>query len=242
MLGSIASAIGSLFSAPAPPPPPAPRPIDVLSALPEHLEKKGEQEKVDYVFKRFCNFGWKYDLSLDFGSTIIGSLPAYYPEDISANCKGLARALGEVLQRLGIAVTLEAVREPVEGRRFVVRLTHFIDPQVQGNIKDQYGRVLRGCYLFREHWALWVPRARKYYDPMAKATYTDLKPFIAWELVTLDGSEDEYISIDGRYLFHATEDDAGGRFVYYQMEEIGRKELKTYGKVLKSKGFHPKKR
>ena len=247
MLSSIASAIGSFFggaAAPPPPPPapPPPLPIDTLSELPEHLRGKSEQEIVDYVFRRFCEFGWEYDVSQDFGSAIIGTAVSYQHGDVQANCRALANAFGMVLQRLHINVELATVREPVAGRRFVVKLKRFIDPQVKGNIKNQYGQVMTGYYLFREHYAVWVPRARKYYDPMAKATYTDIKPFIAWELVALDGDEDDFVSTDGRYLFHLSNVRAPGNFYYYEMEEVGRKEVKTYHKVLKSKGYQPKKR
>jgi len=240
MLGALKSALG-WDAKPVVPPPPAPLPIDVLSDLPEHLRNKGESEIVDYVFKQFCDYGWEYDVRQDFGTIIIGTAAKYNPKDIQANCKGLAMALGIVLQKLGIDCELETVREPVMGRRFVVQLKRFIDPRVTGNIINQYGQVMRGYYLFREHHALWVPRARKFYDPMAKAKYVDIKPFIAWELIALDEAEDNFVSTDGRHLFHRSADKAPGEFYYYTMEEIGRKDLKTYSKVLKSKGFTPKK-
>lgn len=245
MLGSIVSAVSSFFSpapVPVPPAPPPPRPIDTLSELPEHLRTRGKQEILDYVFRRFCDFGWEYDVSQDFGSPIIGSLDNYYPEDIQANCKALANAFGQVLLRLGIDAELATVRAPVPRRRFVVKLKRFVDPQVTGNVKDQYGNVMRGYYLFREHYAVWVPLARKYYDPMAKATYTDIKPFIAFELVALDGDENEFVSSDGRYLFHRGEGNAPGGFFFYQMEEIRRDHRKRYAQTLKSAGFTPKKK
>jgi len=237
--------VSSFFtSAPAQPPPQPkpPRPIDTLSQLPEHLRGKGKNEIVDYVFRRFCDFGWEYDVGQDYGMPIIGAWPKYDPQDIQANCQALAVAFVEVLKRLDIDAEVRSVRKYVRGRRFVVKLKRFVDPQVTGNIKDQYGSVMRGFYLFREHYAVWVPAAQKYYDPMAKASYADLKPFVAYELVALDNAENLFISTDRRHLFEASQEVAPGNFYFYWMRDIRYKEWKQYNRILVNKGFSPKKR
>jgi len=173
---------------------------------------------------------------------IIGAWPKYDPQDIQANCQALAVAFVEVLKRLDIDAEVRAVRKHVRGRRFVVKLKRFVDPKVTGNIKDQYGMVMRGYYLFREHYAVWVPTAKKYYDPMAKASYGDIKPFVAYELVALDDGENQFISTDRRHLFEASQEIAPGNFYFYRMRDIRHKEVKKYNKILVSKGFSPKKK
>jgi hypothetical protein len=64
---------------------------------------------------------------------------------------------------------------------FIAHLRSFIDPGVIGNL-EMNGLLRPGYYVFTGHMAVKVKGIDEYYDPMAKATYTSIRPSLECRL------------------------------------------------------------
>jgi hypothetical protein len=134
----------------------------------------------EYLFRRFINAGFGYNIDQGSAGALIGSLrDRNSPE---GNCIAYARGFADILNSYGIEAYVKMVREDEQGR-FIVKVDSFIDPSVRGHIYEK-GQLKAGYYVFSSHAATWVPIAGKYYDPMSKLSYVSLAPYIDCELTS----------------------------------------------------------
>lgn len=140
---------------------------------------------VSRLFENFVGFGFRYDLRLE-GPLFL--LDREYGAESNGNCAAYAEAFAGILNAFGIEARRRWIR-PENSGRFIVKLSQFIDPSVRGNIYAN-DALMPGYYVFNGHAATWVPALNEYYDPMAKAHYQSLDPFIECELA---GSGDVYV-------------------------------------------------
>lgn len=123
----------------------------------------------------------------------------------SGNCIALASDLNLLFGLYGIIGTMEEVRKPQPGRRFIVYCPRFIDSQEKGNTYRR-NQKLQNYYVFQNHVALKV--GNTYYDPMAGAIYTQFETEA--ELKILDGYSEQdsvavYTQIKGKALLRNNE-------------------------------------
>jgi hypothetical protein len=135
---------------------------------------------VEYLFRRFINAGFGYNIDQGSAGALIGNnRDRNSPE---GNCIAYARGFADILNSYGIEAYVKMVREDEQGR-FIVKVDSFIDPGVRGHIYEK-GQLKAGYYVFSSHAATWVPIAGKYYDPMSKLSYVSLAPYIDCELTS----------------------------------------------------------
>jgi len=153
----------------------------LVGEMPRHSKKKWRAGKnlpqmVEYLFKNFVAQNFGYSIMKGGARGLIGA----GVESPEGNCIAYARAFADLLFSFGIDAEAKMVREEAEGR-FIVRVPHFMDPKVIGHIYER-GVLKAGYYMFSSHAATWVKELGRYYDPMARSSYTSLKPFIECEL------------------------------------------------------------
>jgi len=141
---------------------------DVPKKLRKQLQRgKRPQGLVKALFKSFCDQKFRYNI---MASSITGLLSKSRGDTPEGNCLALARGFAEVLNAYNIEAEARHVRDETEGR-IIVKLGDFIDPRVRGHI--YYQNTLQvGYYMFTNHAATWVPSEGRFFDPMAKASYT----------------------------------------------------------------------
>ncbi len=141
-------------------------------------EGKSLLQMVDHLFRNFVSQNFNYNIMQSAPRLLIGS--AVTPQTAEGNCIAYARAFSDLLFSFGIDAEVQMVRDEGEGR-FIVRVPHFMDPKVTGHIYEK-DVLKRGYYMFSSHAATWVKDLGKFYDPMARSSYTSLKQFIECEI------------------------------------------------------------
>jgi len=152
----------------------------LVGEMPRQSKKKWRDGKnlpqmVEYLFKNFCSQSFNYSIMEGGARGLIGVGGA-----AKGNCIAYARAFADLLNSFGIDAEARMVREEEQGR-FIVRVPHFMDPAVTGHIYER-GILKPGYYMFSSHAATWVHALDRFYDPMARTSYTSLKSFIECEL------------------------------------------------------------
>lgn len=145
-----------------------PQTWDPLAApIPKSVGKQ-KRAIVDYLFNKFCaSQGTGYDVMGTSGPLVFDRRNAN-----SNSCIGLANSFLAVLITHGIEAEVVSIRDGSEPP-FIVRVTKFIDPAVQGHIYFK-GIKLVDYYKFTNHSAVWIEDLGLYYDTMATCSYADL--------------------------------------------------------------------
>ncbi len=139
----------------------------LVAPIPKSIGKQ-KRAVVQYLFNKFCaSQGTGYDVMGTSGPMVFDRRNAN-----SNSCIGLANSFLAVLITHGIEAEVVSIRDGSEPP-FVVRVTKFIDPAVQGHIYFK-GIKLVDYYKFTNHSAVWVEELGLYFDTMATCTYSDL--------------------------------------------------------------------
>jgi hypothetical protein len=135
---------------------------------------------IKYLFRKFTTYGFNYELMSNNALYLLDT--NYASESAEGNCRAYATAFAQILNSFGIDAKAKAVRGEEQGR-FIVKVNDFIDPKVKGHIYEK-GNLKQGYYMFSSHFATWIPSEQKFYDPMSKASYISLAPFIECEMAS----------------------------------------------------------
>jgi hypothetical protein len=156
----------------------------------------GLKRHVDLLFKRFTQYGFKYNAMQTSAARLAGytrgssSAEMVKPQDREGSCQAYAATFAGVLTKFGIEAEADFVKGEQVGKLFVAKVDRFIDPAVKGNLfLDDV--LLKGYYVFSSHTATWVKDLNLFYDPMAVTAYPSFDRFVECELKVAD--DDKYL-------------------------------------------------
>lgn len=119
----------------------------------------------NHLFLRLLNSGITYHITGDGLTYILGQ------PNGQGNCRALATAFTAILNAFDFNAQTRAVRPA--GARFIVHAPNFFDATVGGHLYlAGTPTLIPNYFMFSNHWATWVPKLNRFYDPMAAAIYT----------------------------------------------------------------------
>lgn len=137
------------------------------------------------LFRRFVGAGFRYDANLAY-EDILGTDEDSYMTMVDpmtlerhGSCITLSTSFARILNDYGVEAETKWVMGVHDS--FIIRLRSFIDPSVFGNLVVN-GLLRPGYYVFTGHMAVKVKGIDEYYDPMAKTTYTSIRPSLECRL------------------------------------------------------------